>query len=179
MREEQTLDHPKSTSVPNLFMVMTTGFLFGTSLSIIEWITYQILQDVLLTIEFEPLTVLWLANFTTTIIHLALVITIFLTVRKKIKKRVLNWKKMLDQSKYAFSVSVLINIFFMVYWMTFLPDSFYISLDAYNFATSESLIYTILPIVFSVIDVLLILLLLNRLSNLMTSLDTNDTANSG
>ncbi|NVK66767.1 MAG: hypothetical protein HWE22_19400 [Flavobacteriales bacterium] len=164
MREDQPLDHLNSTSLPNLFTVLSTGFLFGTSLSLPEWMIYQLLQDVFLTIELNPATVLWSTNIVTSVIHVVLIFVVFLSAQKKIRNHKLNWKKMLDQSKYFFAVSILLQVLFMVYWTRILPDSFYISLDLFNFAASESLLYTILPILFSVINVLLVLLFLKRLS---------------
>lgn len=149
MREYQPLGHLTNISKPNFFMVLSIGFLFGTSLSILDSIIYQLLQAVFLTIELRPLTVLWLANMSTSLVHIVLIIPVFIALRKKIRYCKLDWKRMLDQSKYLFSVSILLQVLFTVCCTTMLPESFFISLDLFDFAASESLQYTILPVIFS------------------------------
>jgi hypothetical protein len=115
--------------------------------------------------ENVPIYTLWLANILTTVFHVSLLLIIYRSIRKKLTARTLNYGKLLDHSKYFLSATILINIFFLVYWDTFLPPSFFDALVFYDSFASESLIFILLPFIFTLIYVFFALVFLKRLSD--------------
>ncbi|MFK7784318.1 MAG: hypothetical protein AB8B56_04330 [Crocinitomicaceae bacterium] len=165
MAEQHPIDEPHSSTSINAFQLITIGFLLGTSLSIFEWIAYRIIQDLFILMEIAPLVLLLLTNLLTTAFYLIIVFRMYYSIQKKLKTGILDWKKLLSQSKYLFSIIILLNLFVQVYWDLLLPASFFNYLEEFNFVASSETIYFVLPNIFTIVSVILTIVLLKRLSD--------------
>ncbi len=161
--KQDPIDAPKPSISP--FQLVTIGFLLGSSFGLLDWIMYRTMLDLFILMENVPLYSLWLANILTTLLHATVLLIIYRSIRKKLTSHTLNFGKLYDHSKYFLSATILINIFFLVYWDTFLPPSFFDALVFYESFASESLIFIILPFIFTLIYVFFGLVLLKRLSD--------------
>lgn len=167
MTERVPIDAPESSAHQHPFKLIAIGFLGGSSLATLEWILYRTIQDLFILMEVTPIYTLWFSNVITTSIHVLIVLMFYRSISKKQKRTSLSWEKLLDHSKYLFAITVLINIFFLVYWDTFLPPSFFELLEMYEFFAGESLLFILLPFLFSIFNVFFALILLKRLAEKM------------
>lgn len=166
MTEQTPIDAPSSPGL-NPFKLIAIGFLLGSSIGMLEWIFYRTIQDLFILIDATPINTLWFSNSIATVMHVTIVLIMYRIIRKKLTARTLNWEKLLDHSKYLLAITVLINIFFLVYWDSFLPPSFFDALELHNYIASESLIFIVLPFLFSIFNVFFVLILLKRLAEKM------------
>jgi hypothetical protein len=163
MSEQAPIDEPQVSI--NAFKLVMIGFLLGTSLTLLDWIIYRMIQDLIILADVVPLMNLWLSNVLSSVVHISIIAMMYVSIRKKLNAKTLNWQKLLDQSKYLLSIAILAYIFIAVYWDSMLPPRFFAQLDIFNFAASESLIYPIVPLIFTLINVGLALIFLKRLSD--------------